>query len=177
MLLFITATASSKSIQDFLSDSDMEGSGAWRKSLPIGSFQIMKRLGSGNRITSLYCESAGKGDYEISGRVLLGVWFKDDQLFVRVNKASGLTAAKKGVTSDPYVMTYLLPDRHKQNKRQTGIQRKTTNPVYYEIFKVGLQGYTLMGQTLICGATGCGCILLYTKLSNLWETSRRDERL
>ena len=136
--------------QDLLSDSDedasQEGGRAWRKPappLPIGSFQIVKRSeigGSFGSMTSLYSESAGKGDYEISGRVLLGVWFKDDQLFVRVNKASGLAAAKKGVTSDPYIKMYLLPDRHKQSKRKTGIQRKTINPVYNETFRVGPRG-------------------------------------
>lgn len=86
-------------------------------------------------LTSLYSEPAGKGDYEISGRVQVGLWFKSDMLFVRISQASGLAAAK-ATTSDPYIKTYLLPDRHRQSKRKTGVQRKTLNPVYNEILKV-----------------------------------------
>ncbi len=84
----------------------------------------------------MYSASAGKGDYAITGSIQVGVWYKDGQLFVRVVKASGLAVAKKAGYSDPYIKTYLLPDRSKHSKRKTGIQRKTTNPVFNEILKV-----------------------------------------
>lgn len=92
--------------------------------------------GSIGSITSMYSASVGKGDYDITGEVEIGVWFKDRQLFVRVMRARGLAAAKKGGVSDPYVKTYLLPDRGKRSKRKTGVQRKTVNPVFNEILKV-----------------------------------------
>ena len=94
-------------------------------------------MGSLNSITSMYSASVGKGNYDITGEVELGVWFKNGQLFVRVVRAKGLAAAKKGGVSDPYVKTYLLPDRGKHSKRKTGVQRKTVNPVFNEILKVG----------------------------------------
>lgn len=93
-------------------------------------------MGSLNSITSMYSASFGKGDYDITGEVEIGVWYKEGQLFVRVVRAKGLAAAKKGGVSDPYIKTYLLPDRGKRSKRKTGVQRKTTNPVFNEILKV-----------------------------------------
>ena len=98
--------------------------------------------GSIGSITSIYSASVGKGDYDITGDVELGVWFKDRQLFVRVVKARGLAAAKKGGVSDPYVKTYLLPDRGKHSKRKTSVQRKTVNPVFNEILKVLVHSFT-----------------------------------
>ncbi len=93
-------------------------------------------MGSLGSMTSMYSAAGGKGDYDITGEVKIAVWFKDGQLFVKVVKARGLAAAKKGLTSDPYVKTYLLPDKTKQTKRKTAIQRKTLNPVFNEILKV-----------------------------------------
>ena len=97
--------------------------------------------GSIGSITSFYSASVGKGDYDITGEVELGVWFKDGQLHVRVVQAKGLAAAKKGGVSDPYVKAYLLPDRGKRSKRKTGVQRKTLNPVFNEILKVKISAF------------------------------------
>ena len=120
-----------------ISDEESEEETTRRVSVPL--MDHLKRsdsMGSLGSMTSMYSAAGGKGDYDISGDVLIGVWHKDNQLFVRVIKARGLAAAKKGVTSDPYIKTYLLPDRSKYTKRKTSIQRKTINPVYNEILKV-----------------------------------------
>ena len=93
----------------------------------------MESIGSN---MSVYSAEGGKGDYDITGKVELGVWFKDGILFVRVVKAKGLAVAKRSGTSDPYVKTYLLPDQTKRTKRKTGVQRRTTNPEFGEILKV-----------------------------------------
>ena len=51
---------------------------------------------------SLYSAAgATKGDYEISGEVLLGLEYRQDQLMVHVNRARGLAAADKNGLSDP----------------------------------------------------------------------------
>ena len=47
--------------------------------------------------------AAAKGDYDISGEVLVGVEYKQDQLMVHVNRARGLAAADKNGLSDPSV--------------------------------------------------------------------------
>ena len=106
---------------------------------PPSTAMFLKRSDSANSMASLssmYSAACGKGDYDITGEVQVGVWYKDGQLFVRVVKARGLAVAKKTGHSDPYIKTYLLPDKSKHTKRKTGIQRKTTNPNYNEILKV-----------------------------------------
>jgi len=84
----------------------------------------------------VYSAAGGKGNYDIIGEVLFGVYYKEDHLMIHVNKARGLAAANKNGLSDPYVKTYLLPDKHKQTKKKTGIKRKTLNPVFNETIKV-----------------------------------------
>ena len=87
-------------------------------------------------LTSMYSAPAGKGNYDITGKLQVGVWYNNGQLLVQVVMAKGLAAAKKEGISNPYVKMYLLPDLGKCTKRKTGVQRKTTNPVFDEILKV-----------------------------------------
>ena len=112
---------------------EMEGED--KVSLPAMTF--MKRKVSTASVTSMYSAACGKGNYEISGKILLGVWHKEEQLFVRVTRAKKLAAAKDNDVSDPYIETHLLPDKSKQTKRKTTVQKKTLDPVYDEILKVG----------------------------------------
>ncbi len=87
-------------------------------------------------MTSLYSEAGGKGDYDISGEVQMAVYYRDGHLVVHVNRARGLAAADSNGLSDPYVKTYLLPDKSKHSKKKTAIRRKTLDPVYNENLKV-----------------------------------------
>ena len=86
--------------------------------------------------SSLYSENCYEGD-PITGKMTLGVWYRNEEntLYVKIVKIKGLSAPKgKGI--NPYVKTYLLPEKSKTFKRMTGIQRKTPNPEYDEILKV-----------------------------------------
>jgi hypothetical protein len=87
-------------------------------------------------MTSIYSAAGGKGDYDITGDILLGVHFKNGQLAVHVDRAQGLAAADSNGLSDPYVKTYLLPDKSKNTKKKTEIKKKTLNPVYNQTIKV-----------------------------------------
>ena len=77
-----------------------------------------------------------KGDYDITGEVLVGVYYKNGELHIHVNRARGLAAADSNGYSDPYVKTYLLPDKDKHTKHKTNVNKKTLNPVYNETLKV-----------------------------------------
>ncbi len=91
----------------------------------------------GSNITSRYSGSGcDKGDYEITGKVELGLWYKEGQLVIQVVKAEGLAAAKQGRYSDPYIKTHLLPDESKKTKKKTDIKKRTTNPSYNAILEV-----------------------------------------
>ena len=67
----------------------------------------------------------------------MGVYYRGNQLHVHVDRARGLAAADSNGYSDPYVKTYLLPDKAKHTKQKTSIKKKTLDPVYNETLKVG----------------------------------------
>ena len=94
---------------------------------------------------SVYSTLPEKGDYSITGEVLFGVEYRSGQLLVHVVGARDLAAADKGGSSDPYVKTYLLPDKKKETKRKTKVVKKTLNPTYNETLKVrGGRGIVLV---------------------------------
>ena len=94
------------------------------------------RINTFSSMSSIYSADGGKGAYVISGKILVGVWFRNNVLHTRVVMAKGLATARSRGMCDPYVKTYLLPDRTKHTKRKTAIQRRTTDPVYNEVLKV-----------------------------------------
>lgn len=87
-------------------------------------------------VMSVYSLAGGKGNYDITGEVLFGVCYKNSHLLIHVNRVRGLAAANSNGLSDPYVKTYLLPDKSKHSKKKTEIKRKTLNPVYDQTIKV-----------------------------------------
>ena len=87
-------------------------------------------------VSSIYSAAGGKGDYDISGEVSFGVYYKNGYLVVHIARAQGLAAADSNGSSDPYIKTYLLPDKSKHSKKKTEIKKKTLNPVYDHTMQV-----------------------------------------
>lgn len=87
-------------------------------------------------MTSIYSAAGGKGDYDITGEVLFGVSYKNGHLLVHIDRAQDLAAADSNGHSDPYVKTYLLPDKSKNTKKKTDVKKRTLNPVYDLTIKV-----------------------------------------
>ena len=77
-----------------------------------------------------------KTAYDITGEVLVGVYYKNGQLHIHVERARGLAAADSNGYSDPYVKTYLLPDKSKHTKQKTSVKKKILDPVYNETLRV-----------------------------------------
>ena len=86
--------------------------------------------------TSVYSEAGGRGKHDITGEVLIGVHYEDNQLHIHVERARGLAAANSNGYSNPYVKIYLLPDKH--TKQKTSVKKKTLDPVYNEEVIVSL---------------------------------------
>ena len=85
---------------------------------------------------SVYSTLPEKGDYSVTGEVLFGLEYHSGQLLVHVVRARDLAAADKGGSSDPYVKTYLLPDKKRETKKKTKVVKKTLDPTYNETLKV-----------------------------------------
>ena len=96
----------------------------------------LRRSGSSESFGSTLSLYGVKGDYTITGEVLFGVHYKDGRLLVNVERAKGLAATDKGGFSNPYIKTYLLPDKSQHSKRKTDTKKKTLDPVYDQILKV-----------------------------------------
>ncbi|XP_071809737.1 phosphatidylinositol 4-phosphate 3-kinase C2 domain-containing subunit beta-like isoform X3 [Asterias amurensis] len=84
---------------------------------------------------------------EISGRVKLAIHYKSHALLIMVRHAVDLLALDKG-QPDPYVKIYLLPDPHKQTKRKTRIQKKTSNPTYNEMLVYNFPWSEVLNRTI-----------------------------
>ncbi|XP_067848959.1 synaptotagmin-like protein 5 isoform X3 [Heptranchias perlo] len=114
-------------------------------------------LGSGLSITSLnsmmsvYSETGDYGNVNISGEVLLAVnySYKSGALNITVKECRNLAIAdERKQRTDPYVKTYLLPDKSRQSKRKTKLKSNTTNPVFNETLKYVISHTQLETRTL-----------------------------
>ncbi|XP_025024284.1 synaptotagmin-like protein 2 isoform X2 [Python bivittatus] len=69
------------------------------------------------------------------------------QIFVSQCKDLAIVDEKKGRT-DPYVKTYLLPDKARMGKRKTSVKKRTVSPVYNEVLRYKIQKMVLLIQKL-----------------------------
>uniref|UniRef100_UPI00398EF009 synaptotagmin-like protein 5 isoform X2 n=1 Tax=Pristiophorus japonicus TaxID=55135 RepID=UPI00398EF009 len=114
-------------------------------------------LGSGLSMTSLnsmlsvYSETGDYGDVNISGEILLAInySYKSGALNITVKECRNLAIAdERKQRTDPYVKTYLLPDKSRQSKRKTKLKSNTTNPVFNETLKYVISHTQLETRTL-----------------------------
>ncbi|CAO2589383.1 Synaptotagmin-like protein 1 [Lemmus lemmus] len=75
------------------------------------------------------------GTVQVRGSVHFSLRYEPGaaELRVQVIQCQGLAAARRR-RSDPYVKTYLLPD--KQNKRKTSVKKRNLNPIFNETLRV-----------------------------------------
>ena len=118
---------------------------------PSSGFKLIKQERSEESLDDI-CSLYSEPDYNtetIGGKIKLGVWYRTDEntLYVHVAKAKKLVSVDGG-KPDPYVRMHLLPNKTKQTKRRTGIQRKTDSPKFDEILKVSVYNHSFI-QTVM----------------------------
>ncbi|MCI4379896.1 hypothetical protein PGIGA_G00233700 [Pangasianodon gigas] len=110
--------------------------------------------GSSSTLGSMMSVYSEAGDYDIvdvSGDIVFSLHYDENmqKLSVLIKECRGLayadTAKKK---CNPYVKSYLLPDKSRQSKKKTAIKRNTINPSYNETLKYSISRSQLMSRTL-----------------------------
>ena len=65
----------------------------------------------------------------VCGEVMFGVWYKDGTLHIHIARASNLGLSSES-SCNPYVKTYLLPDKDKKTKQKTDTKKNKQDPEY-----------------------------------------------
>nr|XP_005991109.1 PREDICTED: synaptotagmin-like protein 1 [Latimeria chalumnae] len=89
------------------------------------------------------------GNIEVKGHIQFSLQYdeKKKEFRIYVVQCRYLAEAKKQ-RSDPYVKSYLLPDKSSQSKRKTSVIKKNLNPVFNETFKYKIEKSELLSRTL-----------------------------
>ncbi|XP_078268470.1 synaptotagmin-like protein 4 [Rhinoraja longicauda] len=117
-----------------------------RHSLKSGS--SASTMGS---MASIYSEAGDFGNVTVTGEIIFFLRYdqKKQALHVHVKECHNLAYGDENKKkSNPYVKSYLLPDKSRQSKRKTTIKRNTTNPIYNEILQYEISESQLIMRTL-----------------------------
>ncbi|XP_040194060.1 synaptotagmin-like protein 5 isoform X2 [Rana temporaria] len=104
-----------------------------------------------NSMTSVYSEGWDYDNAKVSGELVLNLSYsyKTGALNVLVKSCKNLAIAdEKKNRTDPYVKSYLLPDKSRQSKRKTKIKTNATNPEFNEVLKYVISHTQLETRTL-----------------------------
>ncbi|XP_071669571.1 synaptotagmin-like protein 4 isoform X3 [Patagioenas fasciata] len=102
-------------------------------------------------MVSIYSEAGDFGNVAVTGGISFSLSYeqKTQTLFIHVKECRQLAYGDEGKKrSNPYVKTYLLPDKSRQGKRKTTIKRNTINPQYNELLKYEINKSLLLARTL-----------------------------
>ncbi|XP_068274061.1 synaptotagmin-like protein 1 [Nyctibius grandis] len=99
-------------------------------------------------LMSLYSEGE-LGSVPVRGCVQFSLRYDPakKELQVHVLRCRELAEAKKQ-RSDPYIKTYLLPDKSHRSKRKTAVRKRSLDPIFNETLKYKLEKRDLQGRTL-----------------------------
>ncbi|XP_003792451.1 synaptotagmin-like protein 3 isoform X1 [Otolemur garnettii] len=106
--------------------------------MPRRSFSGGSRHGSLISINSTCTEMGNFDNANVTGEIefAIGYCFKTHSLEICIKACKNLAyGEEKKKKCNPYVKTYLLPDRSSQGKRKTVVQRNTVDPHFQETLK------------------------------------------
>ncbi|XP_060785370.1 synaptotagmin-like protein 5 [Neoarius graeffei] len=137
-------------LNDGDSDEDIDAlmSAHYKTTRSVSSAQSVSSL---NSIMSVYSEMGDYGNARVSGEILLNISYsyKTGALNILVRECRCLaTGDDRRQRTDPYVKTYLLPDKSRQSKRKTSIKSNTTDPVFNENLRYVVSHSQLETRTL-----------------------------
>ncbi|KAJ7310522.1 hypothetical protein JRQ81_007444 [Phrynocephalus forsythii] len=122
-----------------------------RRRIARGSVRSGASSSTLGSMVSLYSEAGDFGSVCVTGEIAFSLTFEEKTqiLFIHVKECRNLAYADEAKKrSNPYVKTYLLPDKSRQGKRKTTIKRNTVNPLYHEVLKYEVNKSILQSRTL-----------------------------
>ncbi|XP_005169912.1 synaptotagmin-like protein 2 isoform X1 [Danio rerio] len=102
-----------------------------RKGFSASALSLTDRTGS---LLSVYSDAGDFGTVEVQGSVEFAVMYSPvGELIIMIEQCQDLAIANpRKQRTDPYVKTYLYPDKSRRSKRKTTIKKRTVNPVFVE---------------------------------------------
>ncbi|XP_064412275.1 synaptotagmin-like protein 2 isoform X4 [Latimeria chalumnae] len=102
-------------------------------------------------VMSLYSDAGDFGNVSVQGAVEVALRYDEirREFLIQVEQCQDLAVANvKKQRTDPYVKTYLYPDKSRPSKRKTSIKKNTVNPVFNEFLKYKITKIDLQTRTL-----------------------------
>ncbi|XP_039603593.1 synaptotagmin-like protein 2 isoform X2 [Polypterus senegalus] len=112
---------------------------------------LLSVSGLSGSMMSLYSDAGDFGNLTVQGGVQFALIFnaKKNELVIYIEQCQELAIGNvKKQRTDPYVKTYLYPDRSRLSKRKTSVKKNTVNPIYRESLTYIMSKTELQTRTL-----------------------------
>ncbi|XP_006882825.1 PREDICTED: synaptotagmin-like protein 3 isoform X1 [Elephantulus edwardii] len=121
-------------------------------SSPVASPLFSEGLRNGSLVSiNSTCTELGSFNTDVTGEIEFAIRysFKTHSLEICIKACKNLAYGdEKKKKCNPYVKTYLLPDRSSQGKRKTGVQKNTVDPTFQETLKYQVDPAQLAARQL-----------------------------